>query len=116
MTELSGGQKQRVAIMDGGRIVALDTPAGLVRSLGMRARVAFGGDGLDQRLLGSLPGVTATTGNGDRHELESEDPQATVLSLVEAAEAHGVALEGLTVRTPTLEDVFLQLTGRELRE
>jgi ABC-2 type transport system ATP-binding protein len=107
---------RRVAIMDGGRIVALDTPAGLVRSLGMQARVAFGGDGLDERLLGTLPGVTATAGNGDRHELESDDPQATVLSLVEAADAQGVTLQDLSIRTPTLEDVFLQLTGRELRE
>jgi ABC-2 type transport system ATP-binding protein len=107
---------RRVAIMDGGRIVALDTPAGLVRSLGMGASVSFGGDGLDERLLGSLPGVTATAGNGGRHRLESADAQATVLALVEAADAQGVALEDLTIRTPTLEDVFLQLTGRELRE
>jgi ABC-2 type transport system ATP-binding protein len=107
---------RRVAIMDGGRIVALDTPAGLVRSLGMRARVAFAGPGLDERLLGGLPGVTATGGSNGRHELESDDPQATVLALVEAADAQGVSLEDLTIRTPTLEDVFLQLTGRELRE
>ena len=49
-------------------------------------------------------------------ELTSVEPQRTLLGLVALAEARGVELRGLSVRQPTLEDVFLEATGTEFRE
>jgi hypothetical protein len=50
------------------------------------------------------------------YELTSAEPQRTLLGLVALCEARGVALRGLAVRQPTLEDVFLDATGTEFRE
>jgi ABC-2 type transport system ATP-binding protein len=87
----------RVAIMDEARIVALDTPAGLIASLNADARVAY-------------------TDEQGEHVLYAHDAQAAVLEVLEAARAAGRPVEGLSVKGPNLEDVFLNLTGREFRE
>jgi ABC-2 type transport system ATP-binding protein len=88
---------ERVAIMDSARIIALDTPAGLIASLAADARVSCTIDG-EERLL------------------YAADPQAAVTELLEQARRDGSTVENLSVRGPTLEDVFLKLTGREFRE
>jgi ABC-2 type transport system ATP-binding protein len=87
----------RVAIMDEARIVALDTPAGLIASLNADARVAY-------------------TDEQGEHVLYAHDAQAAVLEVLESARAAGRPVEGLSVKGPSLEDVFLNLTGREFRE
>jgi ABC-2 type transport system ATP-binding protein len=87
----------RVAIMDGAQIVALDTPAGLIATLDADARVSY------------------TDPAGD-HVVYSRDAQATVLELLDRARDAGTTVSGLSVRGADLEDVFLQLTGREYRE
>ena len=107
---------RRVAIMDEGRIVALDTPAGLVRSLGPRARVRFRAGDLPAPAVASLPAVESASEHDGVTVLVSTDPQATLLALVRVAEQHGERLEDLSVERGTLEDVFLALTGREFRE
>jgi ABC-2 type transport system ATP-binding protein len=88
---------QRVAIMDEARIVALDTPAGLIASLNADARVTYS----DER--------------GD-HALFVKDAQAAVLEVLERARGDGSAVRNLAVKGADLEDVFLNLTGREYRE
>ncbi len=105
----------RVAIMDAARVIALDTPAGLVRSLNADARLSFSSAdaGID---LTALPAVTRATEAEGRHVLWSSDAQASVLGLLQAARERGVAVDGLSVTGPSLEDVFLDLTGREFRE
>ncbi len=50
------------------------------------------------------------------YELTSTEPQRTLLGLVALAEARGVEMQGLAVRQPTLEDVFLDATGTAFRE
>ena len=50
------------------------------------------------------------------YELTSMEPQRTLLGLVALAEQRGVEMRGLSVRQPTLEDVFLEATGTEFRE
>jgi ABC-2 type transport system ATP-binding protein len=87
----------RVAIMDSARVIALDTPAGLVASLGADVRISYVENG--QERVDYVP-----------------DAQAAVLELLERARRDGSRIESLLVRGPSLEDVFLRLTGREFRE
>lgn len=108
----------RVAIMDRGRVIACDAPADLIRGLGMAATVRAGlaGGGLDLAALGALPGVldAAEIGaeGGAAVRLQTDDAQATLVALLPLAERRGVALTDLATAQPTLEDVFLALTGR----
>ena len=110
---------ERVAIMDRGRLLALDTPAGLRRSVASGAVVELRTEG-DLDLLAcrlrALPGVRAadTTEGGLRLRLAEAD--GTVAGIVAAASAGGYPVRGLSVSEPTLETVFLGLTGEELRE
>jgi ABC-2 type transport system ATP-binding protein len=106
----------RVAIMDGGRIIALDSPQALIGGLHGRSRVLFEGDGLDEDSLAALEGVESVMHVDGAYELTSLEPQRTLLGLVALAEERGVEMRGLSVRQPTLEDVFLEATGTEFRE
>jgi ABC-2 type transport system ATP-binding protein len=87
----------RVAIMDESKIVALDTPAGLIAALDADARVSY------------------TDAAGD-HTVYVKDVQTTVLDVLERARASGDSVHNLAVKGADLEDVFMQLTGREYRE
>jgi ABC-2 type transport system ATP-binding protein len=106
----------RVAIMDAGRIVALDTPQALVRSLGSQATVRFRAPGLGGSDVAELPAVDLARLEAGRFELTSHDPQATLVALIASTEARGLRLEELSVREATLDDVFLALTGKEFAE
>ena len=104
----------RVAIMDRGKVVALDSPRSLVKSLQDPDEVRFNlperadADGLD-----SLPAVTsASVTNGRRASLRSADASETLAGLIAWARAEEVELAGLEVASATLEDVFLALTGK----
>ena len=110
----------RVAIMDHGRILALDTPAGLKASVGAAtiARVATTGD--PAALAAAL-----TEGLGDGARAEIGDGVVTVFlkggdgvvpRIVAHAESGGFPITDLSVSEPTLETVFITLTGKELRE
>ena len=109
----------RVAILDHGRIVALDTPAALIRSLGAEERVVFCVDsslpaGFKEALSGAArlevqgERVTVRSGNGRKVPLVSE--------VVNLLSGQGVPFRDLHTEQPTLEDVFLSLTGRAMRE
>ena len=108
---------ERVSIMDLGKIAALDTPANLVRALDapydVRATI---GDGATDAQLSALPGVVDVSSDAGAVTLRSSDATVTVPALLSWAEARGQQLADLEVRPGTLEDVFLALTGRELRE
>jgi ABC-2 type transport system ATP-binding protein len=107
----------RTAIMDSGSVIALDSPSSLIRELGPSSRVTFAADGLSQDELAALPSVTSVGIRDDGSiELGSEAPQQTLVALVGLAEQRGIELRDLAVRRPSLEDVFLRLTGREFRE
>jgi ABC-2 type transport system ATP-binding protein len=100
----------RVAIMDAGSILQFDTPAALVRGLDAPARitVAPGQLGLDEAR--ALPGVDEAEGSTDGVRLTTRQPAAVIGRLAEQDR-----LDGVRVQTGTLEDVFLDLTGREYR-
>ncbi len=108
----------RVAIMDRGRVIACDTPAALVRSLGMAAtvRAAIAAGDLPPASLAALPGVTAaaeeTADARPALRLRTDDAQATLVALLDLADRRGVTLVDLATTQATLEDVFLALTGR----
>jgi ABC-2 type transport system ATP-binding protein len=102
--------------MDGGRIIALDSPQALIDGLRGRSRVIFEGDGLDEDALAALEGVQRVTSADGAYELTSIEPQRTLLGLVALAEQRGIEMRGLSVRQPTLEDVFLDATGTAFRE
>jgi ABC-2 type transport system ATP-binding protein len=100
----------RVAIMDRGRILALDPPATLVRGLDAPTRVILERGSLTEADAKALPGADEVTAEGVSLTITTRDPADLLSALAERR-----ALAGLQVRTATLEDVFLDLTGREYR-
>ena len=106
----------RVAIMDHGRIVALDTPEKLISSMGAETRVVFSTPGrLDEGLLRATPGVARLERVGERVVVYGQG-DGLVGGVVSVLEAEGVRFRDLRTEQPTLEDVFLTLTGREMTE
>lgn len=106
----------RVAIMDRGRIVALDTPANLVRSLGAEHRVVFAVDGqVEVAALRVIPGVTRVEVLGERVVVYGRS-EHLVADVVSALTSRKVQIRHLRTEQPNLEDVFLALTGRQMRE
>src|SRR6476659_301049 len=100
----------RVAIMDAGRVLALDTPAALVRELHAATRVALPEAGLSEAEARQLPGADEVRAGQGETVIATRNPATLIQAL---AERHH--LDGVSVRTATLEDVFLHLTGREYR-
>jgi len=110
----------RVAIMDHGRILALDTPAELKRSVGADTIVTVKAAGDTERLAAAfrsqLEGLTRTRPIADGVELQIRGSERLVPRIVEAAESAGFSLADLSVAEPTLETVFIGLTGKDLRD
>ncbi len=106
----------RVAIIDHGAIVALDTVAGLIRSVGAEYRVAFSADGpVDTGSLQALPDVIRVEQVGERVVAYGRG-SALIGAVTSVLEQDGVRFRDMRTEQPTLEDVFLTLTGREMRE
>jgi ABC-2 type transport system ATP-binding protein len=99
----------RVAVVDGGRIVATDSPQGLISRFGGPVRITFTPDRQDPSSLEKVPHVQSVTRRGNRIEVRGSGP---VLGLV-AAElvSQGRYPPDLRIEQPTLEDVFLRLTS-----
>ena len=107
----------RIAIMDRGKIVALDTPVNLVRSLPVPYQIRLGAECLDSLdEMRRLAGVQDAIGEDSAVRLLSSDASITVPALMEWAASSGVKLTHLEVVPSNLEDVFLSITGRALRE
>ncbi len=110
----------RVAIMDHGRILALDTPAELKRSVGADTIVTVRADGdrsaLAERLADEIEGVTRTRVVEGGVELHVQGAERLVPRVVNAAESGGFELADLSVAEPSLETVFINLTGKALRD
>ncbi len=102
----------RVAIVDKGKIVASDSPQGLVTAYATEIRVLFSTDKPDLAFLERVSGVKNITRRGDSVEVEGNGP---LLALVAAALVeHGIVPPDLRVEQPSLEDVFLKVTGRAI--
>jgi ABC-2 type transport system ATP-binding protein len=111
---------ERVAIMDHGRILALDTPAALKQTIGadtiVTVRTTGDVNGLAEVLTRDVAGVTRTRMADGRLELHVQGSDGLVPRIVLAAEHGGFQLVDVSVAEPSLETVFINLTGRELRE
>ncbi len=107
----------RVAVMDHGRCIALGTPADLVASLGADQIVEIEADGaLDGASLARLPGVRSVSPRPRGFMLAVGEIGAALPALLAEVESRGARLESLRTHQATLEDVFVRLTGRELRD
>ncbi len=110
----------RLAIMDHGRILALDTPAALKRSVDadtiVTVKAAGDPDRLAEAFASHLEGLTGSRPIEGGVELHVKGSERLVPRVVEAAEAAGFTLADLSVAEPTLETVFIGLTGKDLRD
>lgn len=104
----------RVAIVDRGQLVALDTPQALIAGLKAGTRVSFTNpNGLDATVLQGVAGVTTVVQEGRKVMVHGGGPLLARVS--NALAARGLEPADLGVQQPTLEDVFLAYTGREIR-
>jgi ABC-2 type transport system ATP-binding protein len=107
----------RLAIMDHGRILTAGSPLGLIQDLKIPSVVelAFGAAAPLAAAFASSLGQEVEV-RGDLWEIPTQDPKTLLPRLLDLTEAQGVPFEQIHVRRATLEDVFLQRTGRSLRD
>jgi ABC-2 type transport system ATP-binding protein len=113
----------RIGIIDDGHLIAQGTAESLVREHGGRDKVLLNCADADPADLGELAAacrgleaVHEVAREGERLELSTDHGPAVLSAAVALANLHRVVLIGVEVRSPNLEDVFLSLTGKELRD
>jgi ABC-2 type transport system ATP-binding protein len=109
----------RVGIMDQGQLIALGTPRELVASLGAEHVVEFAlenGLQIDDLVLSALPGVRDIRRDQSHTHLSTSELHHTLPALLDALRARSASLSQLGTHSATLEDVFVTLTGRQLRD
>jgi ABC-2 type transport system ATP-binding protein len=110
----------RVAVMDHGKIIALGTPQELIASIGAEHMVAFAIDGgaapLDRAALEGLDGVRIARCENGGYELQVSELHRAVAALFEETARRRITVTELRTHSATLEDVFVSLTGRHLRD
>ena len=106
----------RVAVMDHGRIIALDTPEALINQHFQETAIEFSvQDEPPREQLAALPGLNQTLFENGRPTLYTTDVPRTMAGLFELVTAGALVFKDMIVRQATLEDVFLKLTGRRIR-
>jgi ABC-2 type transport system ATP-binding protein len=108
----------RVAIMDRGKVIALGTPRELIASIGVEHVVEFSTDGrtVDVRPLGCIEGVRDVRDENGQVRMQVTQLHRAVPALLEELARQNVPLTELRTHSATLEDVFVTLTGRHLRD
>jgi ABC-2 type transport system ATP-binding protein len=107
----------RLAIMDHGRILEMGTVEQLVSKHFQERTVRFDRlDGLAREELERLPEVTSVKEDTNEVLMYTKDPGRTIGALLDLADSRGLEPQNLGIRRATLEDVFLDLTGRALRD
>jgi ABC-2 type transport system ATP-binding protein len=107
----------RVAIIDQGQIAAIDTPERLKRTFQRMQSVvvALEPDGnAHGEALATLPGVSTQVKMGDKWRLYTDDPSALLPRIMDYAYAQKLRVVSLSMQGPSLEDVFLEITGQEM--
>lgn len=111
----------RLAIIDRGRVLALDTPEALKRTVGADTIVTISTDATDRealaaRLRTTVPHASSAVPIEGGVRLEVQGPSGVLPAVVAAAEELGARLSDLRIDEPSLETVFINLTGKDLRE
>jgi ABC-2 type transport system ATP-binding protein len=110
----------RIAIVDRGQVIALGSPAELIRSLGAEHFLEVEFESAETipaaAELAALPDVQAEERRGARLSLTVRSVHTALPALLALLQRRGLAIAGLATRHATLEDVFVHLTGRQLRE
>ena len=109
---------QRVGIIDHGKIIALDTPSNLIANAGLESAIEFSSsiEGAD-KIIKEFEGLGKVSELGDnKFILNTKESSKTLTELTRFSDDNNIKLESISVRKATLEDVFLSLTGRRLRE
>jgi ABC-2 type transport system ATP-binding protein len=109
----------RVAIMDEGRIIALDTPQNLINTLGTGLIHIGVKDELDDEMLArlqALPQVKTVLHRNNTLAFETVDAQRALLEIIGLFNETDTVMTSLEILEPNLENVFIQLTGKQLRD
>ena len=107
----------RVAIVDHGKVIALDTPVGLIATLGGEHRIEFtlsDHSHCDESIFRDLPATVSASCQNGIFSLGVTAPHIAIPALLERLQERGLSLSRLTTRHVSLEDVFVALTGRKL--
>ncbi len=107
----------RIGILDQGELIALDTPTNLVKKLQSTSSVEFHlSNPPEQDWFLKMDGVEEVLIKDNLVQLYTDDVQVTLTSLIHASAEHQFKIEDLQTRLATLEDVFIHMTGRSIRE
>jgi ABC-2 type transport system ATP-binding protein len=107
----------RIAVMDHAKIIALDTTENLLKSTGVNPTVEFKTNArIPEEALRSIPGVENFSHEKETYFLTTVNPHITLDALFTLGRDHNFMLNELTLKRATLEDVFLKLTGHQLRD
>jgi ABC-2 type transport system ATP-binding protein len=107
----------RIGIMEQGELIALDTPMNLVKKLQSTSSVEFHlSNPPEQDWFLKMEGVEEVLIKDNLVQLYTDDVQVTLTSLIHASAEHQFKIEDLQTRSATLEDVFIHMTGRSIRE
>jgi len=108
----------RVAILDQGKIVALDTPSTLIRNFGLGERITFCIDGsVPEEFEKDLSNTGRVEKQGNTVKVYGNNKDIPlVLVVANQLEKHKIQFRDLRSEQATLEDVFLKLTGKQIRE
>ncbi|MGM0846636.1 MAG: ABC transporter ATP-binding protein [Bacillota bacterium] len=107
----------RIGIMDQGELIALDTPSNLVKKLQSTSTVEFHSSNLPEKdWFMAMEGVDEVSIKDTFVQLYTDDLQLALTSLIQASAQHQFKIEDLQTRLATLEDVFIHMTGRSIRE
>jgi ABC-2 type transport system ATP-binding protein len=105
----------RVAIIDHGKIIACDAPRRLIMSFGGQTRIEWT-DSSGAITPEGLPGVIRAVREEDRWVCWTGDPATTLAALFDHSRAQSTQVRELSVHPPTLEDIFIQITGKHFRD
>ena len=104
----------RVGVIDRGKIIALDSPPALIESIDAENTISFAAQGMNKKEIESIEGVKKIEEIKGRYIVYGKNTNSILKALTSVAEEAGIELKNLQIEEPTLDDVFITLTGREL--
>lgn len=108
---------QRLAIIDNGKIIAMGTPESLINRAGLDTSIEFSASRDLMGIASMIPGIQkVNNGTAHKYEVKSSRVSRVLNDLTNLCFENNIELENISVRKVTLEDVFLAITGRKLRE